>query len=86
MRLFAFASLSQVQRLRQILLGQGHFVDMIRTPRTLHLSGCGFCLRAEEELADRIRDAAQVAGITILTEAQATATAAPASHSGTPPA
>lgn len=78
MRLFAFASLSQVQRLRRVLLDQGYFVDMIRTPRTLHLSGCGFCLKAGEDLAGQIRAAAQAADIDILTEAEAPAAGTPA--------
>ncbi|MGB8600899.1 MAG: DUF3343 domain-containing protein [Rhizomicrobium sp.] len=82
MRLFAFASLSQVQRLRRVLLDQGHFVDMVRTPRALHLSGCGFCLKAHEDMTDRIRAAAWTADIDILTEAQEPVTDVAAGASG----
>jgi hypothetical protein len=54
----AFASLGQVQRVRRRLMEAGKFADMIRTPSSLMLKGCGFSLRAPMMLLADIRIAA----------------------------
>lgn len=71
-RLFAFASLSEVQRLRQALLRTGGFVDMIRTPRRLRDKGCSFSLRADEDMAGVVRQEAARLGTEIRAEAEET--------------
>lgn len=71
-RLFAFASLSQVQRVRRRLQECGLFIDMIRTPASLQLKGCGFCLIAAAPLAQEVHTAAGACHIAILAEADDT--------------
>jgi hypothetical protein len=57
-RIVAFASLSQVQRIRRLLSESGCFVDMIRTPISVGLKGCGFALRCAAEMEKNVRNAA----------------------------
>lgn len=70
--LFAFTSLSEVQRIRNGMMQSGGFVDMIRTPRRLRDKGCGFSLRATDDMADAVRAYAIACGIIIRAEAEET--------------
>lgn len=73
-RLFAFTSLSQVQRVRRRLQECGLFIDMIRTPVSLQIKGCGFCLVAAPLLRPEVHAAAEACHIIILAEADDTRT------------
>ena len=45
--LAVFASLNQVALLKRALYREGVYLEMLRTPRSLSSTGCGFALRCE---------------------------------------
>lgn len=63
--LLAYVSLSQVHRVKRHLYRDGVFVDMVRTPRSLGLRGCGFALRCDAALVPAIRHASEELAIEI---------------------
>jgi hypothetical protein len=55
--LVVYASLNQVHRVKRRLYQGGVFVDMVRAPKCLGVSGCSFALRCEPELLSAVRRA-----------------------------
>lgn len=53
--LAVYASLGQVQRVKQRLYAGGVYADMIRAPQRLAARGCSFALRCDPELLAEIR-------------------------------
>ncbi len=60
-----YASLSQVQRIKRRLLESGRYVDMIRTPTCLAVSGCSFALTFEREVLSEVERVSRELGIEI---------------------
>ena len=53
--LAVYASLSQVQRIKQRFAARGMYVDMVRAPQYLAVRGCAFALRCDAELLEEVR-------------------------------
>jgi hypothetical protein len=61
--LVAFASLSQVHRVRRQLLADGVYLDLVRVPKSTGLPGCGFGVRASRNEWGHVRAVAEAFGI-----------------------
>ena len=63
--LVVYASLNQVHRVKRRLYQGGVYVDMVRAPQCLGVSGCSFALRCEADLLPAVRRASLETSIEI---------------------
>lgn len=63
--LVAFHSLNQAHRVRRKLIADGHYLELVRVPKSAGLPGCGFGVAISRDELGRVRKCASDFGITI---------------------